>query len=324
MKKTMLILCLTFISRMVFALSPVDNVLSIEKSNIVVKVSDVDVLVYGVPTTALHKLLETPSQLEKNIISMLNIKTVNQYLKDEKLLQQEPFKSIKIERQFDDERISLFVKRFGYDESVFKKHLEDFEYQKQYFKTLADYFRGQISNQDLEDLAFEHYLVNKSKYLQPERRELMVVQLDKASHSKSQANDVLNQLKQDLSESFFEKTAAEHSADEASKLTGGRFGAVAKNQVNLPFAEEIFLQPVPGLIDYLYQTDEAFYIVRIVDILPPSARPFKELKEELMAALAEGMAEQKINNVINGQSGRVVANPDTARAIFSRYHFLLR
>lgn len=325
MKKKSLLIVLFLMTQMSLAVAPNDKVLSIEQSYISVRVIDVDALIYGVPDMPLRKMLNKPSVLEKNIISLLNFEIIYQYLNEHKLLQKEPFKSIKINSQFNQDRVARFTEQFGYSETEFKQHLEKIELRKKYYRALSDYFKQQISKENAEELAFEHYLINKNKYLQPERRELMLIQLDKENYSQQQANAILTSLKQDLSESFFEKTAAEKSNEVTAQSNHGRLGALTKQQLNLPFAEEIFLQPEPGLIDFLYQTDKSFFVARVINILPPSVRPFDEVKEAISTRVTENMAGQRFQNVINGESGKVIANPEAAKEIFNgRYDFLFK
>lgn len=324
MKNKLLIVVLLLVVQSVLAVGPEDKILSVEKSYISVQVADVDAFIYTVPVEFLQNMLQTPRVLDRNLLSLLDFETVYQHLKQQNLLQQEPFKSVTINNQFDEARLARFAEQLGYDLAAFRKQVEKIEYRKEYNRVLLSYFRQQLSPQDAEELAFEHYLINKDKYRQPERRELMLIQLDKENYSQVQAEDILKQLKQDLSESFFEQTAVEKSNDVTAESNRGRLGLFTKRQFNLPFAEEIFLQPEPGLIDFLYQNDKSFFIVRVIDILPPSVKPFAEVKKNMITEVTGNIAKQKYQNIIDSEQGKIVPNPEAAKEIFGdRYKFLL-
>lgn len=315
---------LLLVVQSVLAVGPEDKILSVEKSYISVRVADVDAFIYTVPVEFLQNMLQTPRVLDRNLLSLLDFETVYQHLKQQNLLQQEPFKSVTINNQFDEARLARFAEQLGYDLAAFRKQVEKIEYRKEYNRVLLSYFRQQLSPQDVEELAFEHYLINKDKYRQPERRELMLIQLDKENYSQAQAEDILKQLKQDLSESFFEQMAVEKSNDVTAESNRGRLGLFTKRQFNLPFAEEIFLQPEPGLIDFLYQSDKSFFIVRVIDILPPSVKPFAEVKKNMITEVTGNIAKQKYQNIIDSEQGKIVPNPEAAKEIFGdRYKFLL-
>ena len=107
-----------------------------------------------------------------------------------------------------------------------------------------------------------YYNKNKSRFAQPERRDLRIV----LAKTKAKANQALAAIKSGQS---FASVAKKYSIDQASKNQGGKLLAVAKGQQEKALDDAVFKAP-KGKIQGPVKTQFGYYVFDVSKITPAS------------------------------------------------------
>ena len=140
--------------------------------------------------------------------------------------------------------------------------------------------KGKVTDADLRN----YYNKNKSRFSQPERRDLNVV-LTKGKAKAEQAQKALDDGRS------FKSVAKRFSIDEASKGQGGKLPGIAKGQQEKALDQAVF-RAKKGELEGPVKTQFGYYVFEVTKVTPASQQSFEQSKETIKNLL-RSQREQK-------------------------------
>jgi foldase protein PrsA len=137
-----------------------------------------------------------------------------------------------------------------------------------------------VSNTDVE----AYYNKNKTRFAQPERRDLRVV-LTKTQDKANQARAAIE------GGQAWKDVAKQYSIDEASKAQGGKLASVSKGQQDKALEEAVFAAQ-KGDLKGPVKTQFGWYVFEVEKITPASQQSLDQSRDAIKSLL-EGQRKQK-------------------------------
>ena len=301
-----------------FSLLSQDDVL-VEQGEVAVSLSDLDAYVHNLRPESRFGFVEDKGQVEKNILTLLNINFIHQYLQDKKLIDKKEFATaleavesagIAVDSQYAD--------KLGLNESEFLVVLKSYALKSELFSRLNIYFQQEMLKGIIQSLAHDQFILEKSKYRQNEKRRLSVIQLSKENHNQAYAIDVLNQV---IDGEDFNELAVKVSDDPSVLLNMGDWSFYSQDQFKYIFSTDVFSVKDLGVIPSVFETKEDYYLISVEEIIPPKDADFEDHKQRIVDELLPGLAKRKMQNIINEYSskGDIKVNGDTISEVYQRY-----
>jgi foldase protein PrsA len=179
----------------------------------------------------------------------------------------------------DDKAYQEFLKTSGQTEQdlLFRVRLD---YISNEIRKQVVAGKGNVTDADVQ----RYYEKNKSRFAQPERRDLEVV----LTKSKSKADQAHSEIRSGQS---FRRVARRHSIDEASKAQGGKLPGVGKGQLEKDLDEAVFEADKGDLVGPV-KTQFGYEVFRVTKITPASQQTLAQSKETIKATI-KAEREQK-------------------------------
>ncbi|WP_018168459.1 SurA N-terminal domain-containing protein [Thioalkalivibrio sp. ALMg9] len=159
-----------------------------------------------------------------------------------------------------------------------------------------------------EDQVREHYRVNRSRYEEPELREVRQIRIqDTDEDGEARIRELRSRL--DDGEDFGD-LAEEYSEDSLTADRGGSLGEVARGDLDSTLETVIFTLP-KDLISQPVRTDRGWFILEVTSIQESRAQPFEEVREEVEQDLRDRTAEQLQIDALDDLMALAIEFPDT-------------
>jgi foldase protein PrsA len=136
----------------------------------------------------------------------------------------------------------------------------------------------------------EYYEKNKSRFAQPERRDLRVV-LTKTEAKAEQARNALNDGQP------WKQVVKEYSIDEASKAQGGLLPAVAKGQQDKALDDAVF-DAKKGELEGPVKTQFGWYVFEVDKVTPASQQSLEQSKDTIRNLLRSERQQKTLDEWI--------------------------
>jgi foldase protein PrsA len=143
-----------------------------------------------------------------------------------------------------------------------------------------------VSAADVE----EYYEKNKTRFAQPEQRDLRVV-LTKNEAKAEEAKQALE------SGQSWKQVAKDFSIDEASKAQGGKMPAVAKGQQDKAFEDAVFAAQ-KGELEGPVKTQFGWYVFEVEKITPASQQSLEQSRETIKELLRSERQQKALDAFI--------------------------
>lgn len=294
-----------------------DEVL-VKQHDVVVTVGDLDSYVFMLPPDKRGGFAKDPVQIEKNIISILNMNIVYDYVIESDYNDHEVFKPIvKLVNELEIPDDDSFVEKLNLDKDKFEQQFRSFLAKREYYVRLKSFLSETIDEEKLEMMAKERFLVNSAKWTKPEKRSLSVITLDKEQHK----NDVVQILTDIISTptKSFEDYVAEYSNDPTAEYNQGNWSEFRKEDFHYPFNEEVFSADT-GVIPAVFEYEDKYYLIKVNEIIGALKPKFEDYKEDLMTSIKSSYSEREFQNIINAKAiNKPEINPENAAQIFERF-----
>lgn len=140
-----------------------------------------------------------------------------------------------------------------------------------------------------EDEIREHYRMNRSRYEQPELREVRQIRIrDEDEEAEGRIRELRERLE---AGEEFARLAEEYSEDRLSADRGGSLGRIARGDIDPTLETVIFTLP-QGLISQPIRTERGWFILEVTAIEESQPQPFEEVRDEVERDLRDRTAEQ--------------------------------
>ncbi|AYH44319.1 SurA N-terminal domain-containing protein [Azoarcus sp. DN11] len=274
----------------------------------------------------------TPAMFESRLAQDLRIQQVAQAVGDSAFVSRESIRRF-MTAQLEERKISelqfpasRFMSEVKLAEDAAKQYYDAnaarFErpsrLRAEYVVFNQDAVLGQISISD--EAARKFYEANAERFSQPEERSarhiLISVAKDAPAAEVTKAGDkaagILKQLRADPKR--FAELAKAESQDPGSASRGGDLGFFGRGTMLKPFEDAAFSLG-KGQISDVVRSDFGFHIIEVTDIRPAHARPFEEVKGEIVEELKRQEASKKFAEQAELFSNTVYEQSDSLKPV---------
>jgi foldase protein PrsA len=150
-----------------------------------------------------------------------------------------------------------------------------------------------------------YYNKNKSRFAQPESRDLLVV----LTTQKSQADAALKAIN---SGQPWAKVAKKYSTDDASKSQGGKLPNVTKGQQEKTFDTAIFSAPI-NKVQGPVKTQFGYYVFKVTKDTPAQQQSLAQVHDTIKSLLASQSQQTALNSFVNNFRKRYTAKTACAK-----------
>jgi peptidyl-prolyl cis-trans isomerase C len=165
----------------------------------------------------------------------------------------------------------------------------------------------------LEGLARNIYRAQPDRYSLPEQVQVRHILIaGKDEKSRETAEKLLKDLKGGAN---FTELAKAHSADPGSAQKGGDLGSFARGRMVPEFEKAAFELKTPGELSDLVSTQFGFHILQLVERQAPRARPYEEVRKDIMAEVRAGVAQSSRNMQAQKYQQGMKVNEEAVRAV---------
>jgi hypothetical protein len=297
----------------------------LEQGDAFVPISDLDAYVYLLEPVKRPGFINDKRQIEKNLITMLNINIVNDYIESNDLKTHIAFSNI--DETVNDMAVNLddeFYLKLGIDKDTAHNNVKKFIVKKERFVRMSDLIKNQLLDGAIDGYLNEYFIINKSRFIKPEKRDISIIQLDIKKYDSEKTKNILNDLLKNDDFEYFSQIAADKSSDSSVQLNQGHLKEFRKNSFSYPFADTVFNQKSTGVIPRIFKYNDHYYIVRINQIREEVQPKYEDYKEQLTKELLPELVEKKLQRIIDSQAKfKIKLNDEVAAHIFERYKVLL-
>jgi len=145
---------------------------------------------------------------------------------------------------------------------------------------------AKITDKQIQD----YYDKNKSRFAQPERRDLNVV----LTKTRARANQALSALRDGDS---WRAVAKRYSIDQASKDAGGKLPGVTPGQQEKAFDDAVF-KARKGRVEGPVKTQFGYYVFEVTKTTPKSQQSLKEATPTIRQLLAQQGEQKRLNDFV--------------------------
>ena len=126
------------------------------------------------------------------------------------------------------------------------------------------------------------YNENKYKYVVPEKRNVSQIFLSNKKSSKEENKAKIVEISEKLTSNLnFSDLAEEYSNDELSKDKGGNIGWISSKDLSGELSNSIFSIANIGDVSKILETEQGFYIFKLIDIKDSKIKKFNDIKNNL-------------------------------------------
>jgi foldase protein PrsA len=249
----------------------------------------------GQPTTT-DEQLKTQCDAEYKAIQQqaMNLLISFQWLTGEAEDQGVAATDEEVRKQFEEQKKQSFPKDADYQKFLEQSgQSEEDILMRVKLDVLSNKVREKItkgSDQVSDDEIKKYYDENKTRFAQPERRDLEIVLTkteDKAKEAKSRVDGGAK----------WATVARQLSIDETSKAQGGKLAAVAKGQQEQALDNAVFAAK-KGDITGPIKTQFGFYVFRVTNITPASQQSLEQATETIKQLLISQKQQETLDKFI--------------------------
>ena len=143
-----------------------------------------------------------------------------------------------------------------------------------------DKLKESIKIEDKDLLNF--YNENKYKYVVPEKRNISQIFLSNKKSSIEENKAKIIEISEKLTSNLnFSDLAEEYSNDELSKDKGGNIGWITSKDLSGELSNSIFSIANIGDVSKILETEQGFYIFKLIDIKDSKIKKFNDIKNNL-------------------------------------------
>lgn len=172
-----------------------------------------------------------------------------------------------------------------------------------------------------EDALRALYAKEKSKYVQPEQREVSHILLKLPAHAtEAQKQAVLAKARKidaQATPKNFAKLARQYSDDLGSKAGGGDLGWIEKGVTNKSFDDTLFSMS-KGQISKPVLAPEGYHIIYLRDVRAGQAKPFDEVKSQLAEEAEKEQRNRAYSDLASKLTDAIYQDPSSLEPVAKR------
>lgn len=155
------------------------------------------------------------------------------------------------------------------------------------------YVRDQLKTVDWEAAAKETYLVDRERYMTPEKVRASHILITTENRSEEEALELATELRaRAVAGEDFAALAVEYSDDPSSEKNSGNLGLFGRGQMVEPFENAVFAMNEKGEISELVKSPFGYHIILFVDRVPAEQISFEDAKEKIIEGIQVSRGNQ--------------------------------
>jgi foldase protein PrsA len=199
-----------------------------------------------------------------------------------------------VQKQFQDQKKQSFQKDSDYQKFLKSSGMTE---QDLLFRVRLDFVSNEVRSKVIKGKdtvtdaqIAKYYAKNKSRFAQPERRDLLVV----LTRTKAKADAAKAAI---ASGQKWSSVAKKYSIDEASKAQGGKLPGVAKGQQEKAFDDAIFSASKGKTVGPI-KTQFGYYVFQVTKDTPAAQQSLAQTKETIRNLLKSENQQKALNDFV--------------------------
>jgi peptidyl-prolyl cis-trans isomerase C len=288
------------------------------QGNIKVTLDDLDGFAYKIPQDKRDGFFDSPERLEKTLYTILNMKHIISYGKQKKYINPEKFQiniNNKLAEIFPSQNMPDVVEEYKI------LLVRDFLKKQESYIQTQDKIMQLIEADELEELAEEKYIVNKSLYIEEETRDLEIISILYNKTNKEEQYNKAKVILEDIGldsekfKSFQEEYNLKFADIEISTLDEFKYDKRSKK-----FSDNVFSFIKAGVANELIDYNHRFIMVYVKNINSAREKSYQEVKEMIIADLKNKAENRKFNNIlISLTQDKIEVNKEILLTLRNRY-----
>lgn len=265
-----------------------------EQAGVQLTINDIDAFAAGIPEQLRAGYFSSPTRIENLIMNLLVSKQLTAAARASGL--------------DNDPQVQLQLERAA-EEALSKAQLQ--------------HYRENLALPDMEVLAQEEYLANRSRYARPANVSVQHVLVATKGRGVDEARARAEEVRSKALEApeSFEELVREYSDDPSSESNQGRMDdADNPKRYVLAFAEAAGALRQPGEISPLVETPFGFHVLKLLERRTAQPRAYDEVKAEIIERLEKEFVERKMREYTDRLRNQPLdANPELVASLRDRY-----
>ena len=156
------------------------------------------------------------------------------------------------------------------------------------------------------------YNENKFKYVIPEKRNVSQIFLSNKKSSTEENKAKIVEISEKLASNLsFSDLAEEYSNDELSKDNGGNIGWITRKDLNSELSNSIFSITNIGDTSKILETEQGFYLYKLIDIKDSKIKKFNDIKNDLRKDYKNIQISRKYEILYEDLANLLFENPNS-------------
>ncbi len=293
-----IILPLLLASQTLLASSPLSTTL-VSQGGASVTLDDMDGFAYKIPKDKRNGFFYSIPRIDKALSTLLKMKHIVNYANSNNLLDTQLIKQnvqSKLLNLAPVDTTELDSMQQQQDYSKYVRYLELIESYKQ-FKGVI---KGSIKPEDVEELAYEKYITNKSVYVSKESRDLQVLSVvfndENRQQQKIKAEKILKEITK--SKAGFKDYAMTKLVDQVDVELSLEMKGFHNNPDYGELSRLVYKQKQTGIIKKPVEFNSRFSIVNVLNINPSKQLSFDEVKKYIIEDLAKQKGKERFSEIL--------------------------
>ena len=256
--------------------------------------ADVDTVVRRLPVSDRAALMDNPTRIENTLQTMLLV------------------------RQLADQ-----ARAAGLDKDPKLQAEIAWTIEEKLAAARSEHYLDDVVVPDMEALAKEKYLANKSSYAVPEIRSVRhLLVMVKPDRDEAAAKALADQLYKDAlaKPNQFNDMVMKDSDDDSKKVNQGQIGDALSDKLDKGFVEGVRNLSKVGQISAPVKSQFGWHLIKLEAITPAHTRTFAEVHNDLVSAARKAYLDQKKKDFIDElRNMKIEAEPDVVASLRTRY-----
>lgn len=183
-------------------------------------------------------------------------------------------------------------------------------------------FKADIQVPDLNQLAKETYLGNKTKYVTPGKLVVKHILISTKEHTGAEAKALAEKVEKEVKAQpdQFDALIEKYSEDPSKGANHGVMENAGGEQYHPAFAAASRALKKPGELSPLVETSFGFHIIKLVERTPDKQQTFDEVREQIVKKLRAEYIDKTVRGHTDGLRNQPIdANPELVASLRARY-----
>ncbi len=280
---------------------------------------DIDGFALTIPEEDRAGFFSSVTRIDRVLITLLNMKHIQKYANDNDIVDEDSIYE-KVNYQLINKFSPRDSGKLTMQKEIEMEKLKKYLYLKETYNQVQSYVINLVRDEDVIELAKEHYMLNKPNYTSAERLNIEYFALPYNELNKDQQIKRAKELKQRYKELDYDLQKLKNETKESDIEYVFNLNNFINNKKYPEFSAYVFKQKSLGITKKYLDANSRIMIINIKKITPKSTMKFDEVKQGLLTKLKRDKAERDFSNIItNLTKEKVTINQELLISLKNRY-----